>query len=40
MRFRASGNPPIEAGIINEHHGIGPLMAKIPIGPTSQRKNL
>ena len=30
------GDPPVEARIVDQHHGVGPMMAKVAIGPAGQ----
>ena len=40
MRLRPAGDPPIEARIVDQHHGVGPLVAEVAIGPARQRKEL
>ena len=40
MRFRPPGNPPVEARIVDQHHGIGPVVAKVAVGDAGQVQKL
>ena len=34
--LRPAGDPPVEARIVDQHHGVGPMVAEIAVGPAGQ----
>ena len=40
VRLGASGDPPVKAGVIDEHHRVGSVMAEVSIGPAHEVQKL
>jgi hypothetical protein len=40
VRLRTACDPPVEAGIVDQHHGVRSVMAEVAIGPPPKRKEL
>src|SRR5205807_9012496 len=38
VEMRPAGQPPVEAGVVDQHNGVGPPMAKEAVGPGKQFK--